>query len=82
MLDNAIRQNDKYYICIGEAELHVGDEQMTCYKIINKETNVVETETTILPHAIQFMEDFAQMLETPESPDHIMNFPVGVTPVQ
>lgn len=62
-----IRETDKYKIVVGQSTMHQGDDEVECYRLINKETGIVETETTILPQAIEWMEEFTRLLENPSS---------------
>lgn len=66
-MTDPIRENQHYKIVVGESILHQGDNPTTCYQLVNKETGVVETETTILPQAMDWMEEFSRLLENPDS---------------
>lgn len=43
-------ENDNYKLLIGESSHD--DSKVMCYQIVNKKTELVEAETTVLPRAI------------------------------
>lgn len=45
-----VHENDNYYVAVGESEHD--ENNIECYKIVNKKTGVTEAETTVLYRAI------------------------------
>lgn len=66
-MSDPIRENQHYKIVVGVSTMHQGDNPTECYQLINKETGVIETETTILPQALDWMEEFSRLLLNPDS---------------
>lgn len=77
-VDLVVRENDLYCIKIGVSSMHQLENEVQCYKLINKETGLVETETTILPQAIEWMNDFTRLLKSPESRDYMDELSVPI----
>lgn len=60
--DNVIQDGSHYVLAVGPASL--GDSNgVRCYQIINKETGVVESETSILARAYEHLEMLTSELE-------------------
>lgn len=59
--ETPVFENGNYTISIGDS-IH-DDSNIPCYKITNKDTKVVEAETTVLPTAIGYAKEFSEGLD-------------------
>lgn len=73
MSDNLLFENDHYFVRIGKTLY--GEGEWDCYQIVNKRTDIVEEEFTILPKAIVYADQFSNTLKE-ASP--IMQPPAGI----
>lgn len=60
-MNNAVFDNKNYTVTIGESLYET--QKFQCYQIINKETNVVEAETTVLPRAIGIANEYSEAVD-------------------
>lgn len=61
-MNDSVYENEHYRLVVGKST-HDG-EGVSCYQIINKETEVVEMEVTVLPTAMQYADEFSTKLES------------------
>lgn len=62
---SVVQETEYYKVIVGTSVLHESGNATRCYQLINKETEVVEAETTMLPQMLTWMRDFTDMLATP-----------------
>lgn len=68
--ENYIYQNDDYVVSIGDPLLKEFPDGVKVYQVWNKETDVLELETTVLPEALSTAYQFSNMLEEIEKRMH------------
>jgi len=54
-----IKETIDYSLEVNESNI----EKVLCYQVVNKNTGVVEVETSILPQAIKFLSDLQEGLD-------------------
>ena len=64
--ETVLYSNDNYEINIGDS-IH-DESSVPCYQIINKETKVVEAESTVYPTAIGYANQFSTGLNEVNAP--------------
>lgn len=60
--DTVVYENHHYVVKIG-VSIHNTESELECYQIINREHDLIEAETTMLPSAIRTADELSGSLE-------------------
>lgn len=70
-MSNVLFETDLYRVEVGECVDKKYGEGRPVYQIINKQTSVMETETSVLPQAIFYATDFTKAMKALEEDDPV-----------